>query len=375
MAIDLALIELGVIMLTLAVLGGIASKFGLPTIPLFLIAGLFFGNGGIIPIDEALPFIEIGASLGVIFLLFMLGLEYTPQELNQSMRSNAAAGVVDVVLNASPGVAAGLILGWGALGAAVLGGVTYISSSGIIAKLVTDLGRLGNRETPLVLSILVIEDIVMAAFLPILAVLLSGGSPRSSVVSGSIAVLIVVGALSFSSHAGRIINRVTANSSDELILITLLGLVTLIAGLAEYMHISYAIGAFLLGIAISGQVAERAREMLVPLRDAFAALFFVYFGLEVALSSLVSVAVPAILLAIVGAGTKMATGWWSARRLGLSKRSAMRTAVTLIPRGEFSIVLAGIGVASGINADLSSMVVAYVLLLAVGGSLAAKFVK
>jgi CPA2 family monovalent cation:H+ antiporter-2 len=181
--------------------------------------------------------------------------------------------------------------------------------------------------------------------------------------------------LRFSNHVGRIINRLVAKSSDELILITLLGLATLVAGLAEYMHISYAIGAFLLGIAISGQVAERAREMLVPLRDAFAALFFVYFGLEVAPSSLIDVAVPAILLAIVGAGTKMASGWISARSSGLSNKGSLRTALTLIPRGEFSIVLAGIGVASGINEDLSSMVVAYVLILAIGGSLAVKFVK
>ena len=375
MQIDIALIELGVIMLTLAVLGRGAARFGLPTIPLFLVAGLFFSNGGIVPVTEAGPFIEIGASLGVIFLLFMLGLEYTPEELNQSMRTNARAGVIDAVFNATPGVIAGLLLGWGALGAAVLGGVTYISSSGIIAKLLTDLGRLGNRETPLILSVLVIEDIVMAVFLPILAVLLSGGSATSGVVSGTVAVLIVFVVLRFSNHVGRIINRLVAKSSDELILITLLGLATLVAGLAEYMHISYAIGAFLLGIAISGQVAERAREMLVPLRDAFAALFFVYFGLEVAPSSLIDVAVPAILLAIVGAGTKMASGWISARSSGLSNKGSLRTALTLIPRGEFSIVLAGIGVASGINEDLSSMVVAYVLILAVGGSLAVKFVK
>jgi CPA2 family monovalent cation:H+ antiporter-2 len=375
MQIDIALIELGVIMLTLAVLGRGAARFGLPTIPLFLVAGLFFSNGGIVPVTEAGPFIEIGASLGVIFLLFMLGLEYTPEELNQSMRTNARAGFIDAVFNATPGVIAGLLLGWGALGAAVLGGVTYISSSGIIAKLLTDLGRLGNRETPLILSVLVIEDIVMAVFLPILAVLLSGGSATSGVVSGTIAVLIVFVVLRFSNHVGRIINRLVAKSSDELILITLLGLATLVAGLAEYMHISYAIGAFLLGIAISGQVAERAREMLVPLRDAFAALFFVYFGLEVAPSSLIDVAVPAILLAFVGAGTKMASGWISARSSGLSNKGSLRTALTLIPRGEFSIVLAGIGVASGINEDLSSMVVAYVLILAIGGSLAVKFVK
>ena len=375
MQIDLALIELGVIMLTLAILGRAAARFGIPTIPVFLVAGLFFGEGGFVPVVEAGAFIEIGASLGVIFLLFMLGLEFTPRELSQSMRANAGAGVIDALLNVAPGVAAGFLLGWGPLGAAVLGGVTYVSSSGIIAKLLTDLGRLGNRETPLILSILVIEDIVMAVFLPVLAVMLAGGSAVSGVVSGTVAVAIVMSVLLFSNALGTAINKLAGNSSNEMILLTLLGLATLVAGLAEYMHISYAIGAFLLGIAISGQVAERAREMLVPLRDAFAALFFVYFGITVNPSSLIDVAIPAMALAVAGVATKMGTGWWAARRAGLAKKGSLRTSLMLIPRGEFSIVLAGIGVANGIDNDLGPMVVAYVLILAVGGSIAIRFAK
>jgi CPA2 family monovalent cation:H+ antiporter-2 len=375
MQIDLALIELGVIMLTLAILGRVAARFGIPTIPIFLVAGLFFGEGGFIPVVEAAAFIEIGASLGVIFLLFMLGLEFTPKELNHSMRANAGAGVIDALLNVAPGVAAGFLLGWGPLGAAVLGGVTYISSSGIIAKLLTDLGRLGNRETPLILSILVIEDIVMAVFLPVLAVMLAGGSAISGVVSGTVAVAIVMSVLLFSNALGSMINKLTGNSSNEMILLTLLGLATLVAGLAEYVHVSYAIGAFLLGIAISGQVAERAREMLVPLRDAFAALFFVYFGITVNPSSLIDVAIPAMALAAAGVATKMGTGWWAARRAGLTKKGTLRTSLMLIPRGEFSIVLAGIGVANGLDSDLGPMVVAYVLILAVGGSIAIRFAK
>lgn len=375
MQIDLALIELGVIMLTLAILGRVAARFGIPTIPVFLVAGLFFGEGGFVPVVEADAFIEIGASLGVIFLLFMLGLEFTPRELSQSMRANAGAGVIDALLNVAPGVAAGFLLGWGPLGAAVLGGVTYVSSSGIIAKLLTDLGRLGNRETPLILSILVIEDIVMAVFLPVLAVMLAGGSAFSGVVSGTVAVAIVMSVLLFSNALGTVINKLAGNSSNEMILLTLLGLATLVAGLAEYMHVSYAIGAFLLGIAISGQVAERAREMLVPLRDAFAALFFVYFGITVNPSSLIDVAIPAMALAAAGVATKMGTGWWAARRAGLARKGTLRTSLMLIPRGEFSIVLAGIGVANGLDNDLGPMVVAYVLILAVGGSIAIRFAK
>lgn len=375
MQIDLALIELGVMMLVLAVVGRLAGRLRLPTIPLFLLAGLAFGRGGVISVEHALSFVEVGASLGVIFLLFTLGLEYTPRELRQSLRTNARSGVIDIVLNATPGVVAGLVLGWGLLGATVLGGVTYISSSGIIAKLLTDMGRLGNRETPVVLSILVIEDVVMAVFLPVLAILLAGGSAVTGIVSGAVALAVIAVVLVFSPYAETHLNRLIGGRSDEVLLLTLLGLVTLVSGLAEYIHISYAIGAFFLGIVLSGQVAERARELLQPLRDSFAALFFVYFGLQVDSASLVNVLVPAMLLAAIGVITKLITGWWAAKLAGLAHGGARRAAVALIPRGEFSIVIAGIGVASGINDDLGLIVVAYVLISAVSGSLLTRFVR
>lgn len=375
MQIDIALLELGAIMLVLAVGGRLASRVGLPTIPVFLVAGLFFGRGGVVPVEEADQFIEIGASLGVIFLLFLLGLEYTPVELRQSLKANSSAGLFDLVANATPGFVTGLVLGWGVLGAVALAGVTYISSSGIIAKLLVDLGRLGNRETPSILSILVIEDLVMAVFLPVIAVLLDGGSAVVGVISGMVALAIVALVLTLASRAERHANRYVNTESPELLLMTLLGLALVVAGFAEYLHISYAIGAFLLGIVLSGQVAERAREMLQPLRDSFAALFFVYFGLEVEVSMITAVLAPAAALALVGATTKVATGYWSARRIGASPKGARRAGAALIPRGEFSIVLAGIAVTGGVNQEMKSLVVAYVLILALGGSLAARYVR
>lgn len=375
MEIDLALIELGVIMLTLAIAGRLAQMAGVSPIPFFLLVGLGFGEGGVVEVEHALSFIEVGSSLGVIFLLLLLGLEYTPLELRQSLKRNSASGVIDLVLNSLPGFVAGIALGWGAKGALVLGGVTYISSSGIVAKLLTDLRRLGNRETPTILSILVIEDLVMAVFLPVVAIVLSGGSVLGGAVSAGVAVGIVITVLIFAPYVTRPVNRYIDNDSTEILLITILGLTTLIAGLAEYVHISYAIGAFLLGIVLSGQVAERAREMLEPLRDSFAALFFVYFGIAVDIGDLRSTLGFAVVLAIVGVVSKMLTGWWAARRAGASAAGARRAAVSLIPRGEFSIVLAGIGVAGGVDTDLGPFVVSYVLILAISGSVLARFVK
>jgi CPA2 family monovalent cation:H+ antiporter-2 len=373
MQIDVALLELGTIMLVLAILGRLAGILGIPSIPLFLVAGLFFGNGGVVPIDEAMSFIEIGSSLGVIFLLFVLGLEYTPMELRQSLVANRFSSVVDLVLNFTPGIVVGFLLGWEPLGAVVLGGITYVSSSGIIAKLLVDLNRLGNRETPTILSILVIEDIVMAVFLPVVAVLLAGDSILSGAISGLTALVIVMSVVLLPARISHHANRLVNTQSSEVLLITLLGLALVVSGIAEKFHISYAIGAFLMGIILSGQVAERGRSLLSPLRDSFAALFFVSFGLSVDPKDLLEFLPLAVALAIVSAATKFSSGYFAARRNGSTPKGAKRAGAILIPRGEFSIVLAGIAIAGGVDPNLGPIVVAYVLLLAIGGSLAARF--
>ena len=155
-------IELGAIVVGLAVLARIALGLGFSPIPLYLLAGLAFGEGGLLPLDLSEDFVAVGSELGVILLLFLLGLEYTADELSNGLRRNLAAGVLDAATSFTPGLATGLLLGWAPVAAIVLGGVTYISSSGVIAKVLADLNRLGNRETPTVLSILVIEDLVMA---------------------------------------------------------------------------------------------------------------------------------------------------------------------------------------------------------------------
>ena len=167
-----ALIELGAAVVGLAALSRLSKRWGFSAIPLYLIAGLFFGEGGLWPLDLTKSFIEMGAEIGVLLLLFMLGLEYTGQELKANLRVGLFAGAADFFLNFTPGFAAGLLLGWSPLSAVLLGGVTYISSSGMIAKLLSELKRFGNPETPTLVSVLVIEDMAMAVYLPLMSVLL-----------------------------------------------------------------------------------------------------------------------------------------------------------------------------------------------------------
>jgi CPA2 family monovalent cation:H+ antiporter-2 len=366
------LIELGAVIVGLAILARLASRLAIPAIPLYLLAGLAFGEGGLLPLVTTAEFIEIGAEIGLILLLLTLGLEYSARELVFTLKAQAPAGLVDLALNFSPGFLAGFILGWGVLPAAVLGGVTYVSSSGVIAKLLHDLGRIGNRETSVVLSILVIEDLAMAVYLPMLAGLLIGGVTVSGLAAAAAAVAGVVAFLAISRRVDVGVGKLLFSHSDEALLLTILGLAVLVAGIAELVQVSAAVGALLVGIAFSGPAARGARALLAPLRDFLAAIFFAFFGLSVDPSHIPGALRAALLLALVTAGTKFATGWWSARRAGIGPRGRARAGATLIPRGEFSIVIAGIAIASGLDPGVGALSIAYVLVLAVAGPLAAR---
>ena len=365
-------IELGAATVVLAVLARLSNRWSISAIPLYLLAGLAFGNGGLMPLNFSHNFIHVGAEIGVLLLLFMLGLEYSGDQLKQSLRAGAPAGLLDLVLNFPPGFVAGYLLGWSTLASVLLGGVTYISSSGIAARILSELRRQHYPETPTVLSILVLEDLFMAVYLPLVVVLIVGGGPHRIIISVAIAVAAVLAALFAAVNYGPFLSRLLSSQSDEVILLTAFGSVLLVAGLAERMQVSAAIGAFLVGIAISGPMAEQSHRLLAPLRDLFAATFFFFFGLEVDPRALPPVLIVAGVLALVTTATKIATGYWSTRGTRLQPSARMRAGLTLVARGEFSIVIAGLGV--GIEPQLGALSAAYVLLMAILGPVTARLI-
>lgn len=365
------LLELGAVVVGLAVLARLAGRIGLPAVPLYLLAGLAFGEGGVLPLVTTEPFVETSAQLGLILLLFLLGLEYSAAELTATLRSSFRAGLLDLALNALPGLVAGYLLGRDLLTAMALGGITYVTSSGIAAKLLQDLGRLGNRETPLVLSLLVVEDLAMAVYLPVLGALLAGGGSLLGLAWAPVAVLAVVGILALALHVEVGLSRAVFSRSDEALLLTLLGFALVVAGVAELTRASAAVGALLAGIVLSGPAAQGARALLAPLRDLFAALFFASIGLGIDPAAVASAIGPTLALAAVGAATKLATGWVAGSWAGLGPRARLRAGAALVARGEFSIAIASL--AAPASDRLVPVAVGYVLALAVLGSLAARF--
>jgi CPA2 family monovalent cation:H+ antiporter-2 len=366
------LIEVGALLLAVGMLSRLARRIGLSPIPLYLIAGLAFGHGGLLPLSASAEFIEVGAEIGVILLLVMLGLEYSARELVGNLRTNAPAGLLDGALNALPGAAFALLLGWGPVAALTLAGITWVSSSGVIAKVLGDLGRLTNRETPTILSILVIEDLAMALYLPLLTAMLA----HTTLVRGGITVAIAVGAVVLvivaAARYGNGISALVSARDKEGLLLGVLGLTLLVAGVAGALQVSAAVGAFLVGIALSGEVAHQANALLEPLRDLFAVVFFVFFGLATNPRDLPPVLLPALGLAVVTMATKVLTGYLAARRAGIAVAGRWRAGLALMPRGEFSIVIAGLAVTAGIEPRLAPLATAYVLLTVVTGPLLAR---
>ena len=366
------LVELGFLLILLGAAGAVALRIGLSTAPLFLLAGLLVAEGGPISLTSARPFLDAAASVGVVLLLLALGLEFSTDEFATSMRRHARSGVVDFVLNATPGLIIGLLLGWSVPASIAMAGVTWVSSSGIVAKVLGDLDRLGNRETPAVLSLLVIEDIAMAAYLPLLGVLLVGGAVITGSLGAALGIAVVVGILLFAHRAEWIAERLLTHDDDEQVLLRVLGLTLLVAGFAELLHISSAVGAFLVGLAIPAEAARRARRVIEPLRDLFAAVFFLAFASQTDLASVPGVLPEALALALVTLLTKIVTGWYAAGREGAAARGRMRAGTALIARGEFSVVIAGLAVAAGFI-EVGALATAYVLLLAVAGPVLARF--
>jgi CPA2 family monovalent cation:H+ antiporter-2 len=364
------LLELGLILTALSTLGALARRFALTPVPLYLLAGLALGEGGIAPVPAAGEFVEIAGAIGVVLLLLTLGLEFSIGEFAASMRHHLPSAVVDLLLNATPGAVAGWLLGLNSVGILALAGATWISSSGIVARLLADLDRLGNRETPAVLSVLVLEDFAMAAYLPLLTVLAAGGTGWQAGLGMLIAVAALLAAFAATRRWGPLIGRLLSHPEPEQLLLRVLGTTLVVAGLAELVGASAAVGAFLVGLTLTGTLATRARAVLTPLRDLFAATFFLAIGLAVQPGALVPLLPAALGLAAVTAATKMLTGAYAASRDKVARRGQLRAGAALIPRGEFSIVILGLTAAA--DPALGALVTAYVFILAITGPLIAR---
>ncbi|GLW10161.1 transporter [Microtetraspora sp. NBRC 13810] len=374
MALGDALVALGGAFLAAGIIGRLGSRIGLPTIPLFMLAGIVFGphTPGLALVDDPGE-LKVIAALGLIFLLFYLGLEFSTDDLVRGGGRLVAAGTVYIVLNVGGGLLFGLALGWGWREALVLAGVIGISSSAIVTKLLVDLDRLGNPESRLILGIIVVEDVFLALYLAALQPVLGGADSVASAALSfgrAFAFLLVLAAVA--RWGARLVSRLVHTEDDELLVVSFVGLAVLVAGVAEELGVSDAIGAFMIGLILaSTRSAPRIRKLVHPLRDAFAALFFFAFGLAIDPGDVWSVALPVTIAVLLTVVLNVAAGVIAARMHSFGRLQAVNVALTVLSRGEFALVLASLALAAGLDGRLAPFIAGYVLVLALLGPMVA----
>jgi K+:H+ antiporter subunit KhtU len=348
----MTLAQLSITVALLAALGLVASRVGLSAIPAYLLAGLLLGPNepkvlSLIQPSEVTDFV---AEIGLVFLLFFLGLEFTLGRLVRSRRHAVVGGAIDLLLNAGLGLVVGVAAFGFSFGALVLAAAIYVSSSAITVKGLIDFRRLADDETDLVLAILVAEDLAIGLVLGFAAG--GGGAGGETLALVGKAIAFVAVALAVSKWLSGVIDRVLDWLPREFFLLAVFAFLFGSAALAKELGLSEAIGALMAGVVLAEtSVRAEIEERFFSFRDVFAALFFFVFGLSIDVAKIGSVAwmlAGAVAVALVG---KIGAGYLTGLATGLTRRQGFNAGVALVAHGEFTVILAQ--VASG-NAEISN---------------------
>lgn len=370
------LLGAGAILAALAVAGLLFDRLRQSVIPAFILLGM-----AIRPLDVDAHLVDVLATLGVVLLLFFMGLEFSVGALLSDRRRIVRNGGIDLLVCFPAGFVGGWWIGGGWTGALLMAGAFYVSSSAIIAKSTIEMQRSANPETEVALGVLVFEDLFMALFLALLsgAVLTDQPSAQAALWGMGKAVAFFAAVVGLALYARPLLDRVFDLDSDDLFLLLTGGVVLLLSWGALAAGLSEAIGAFLAGLLLAETAhRERAERLFAPLQGLFAAVFFLGFGLGLDPGTFGAVWPYALVLALTGIALKVGAGMWIGRRDGLPKRNALALGLTLVPRGEFSILLAGIAVAAGsaaVGATIALLVLTLSLIGTVGLRLAPEIAR
>lgn len=369
----MTLAELAITIGALGALGLLAHRFGLSAIPAYLLAGLVLGPGA----WEALTIVrpsevtDFAAQIGLVFLLFFLGLEFSYERLAGSGRHAGIGGTIDLVVNGGIGLVVGLVAFGPSLAAVVLAAAIYVSSSAVIVKGLIDFRRLGDDETGLVLAILVFEDLVIAFVLGFVGG--AGGEAAETLGLVLRVLLFITAAVAASRYLAGPLDRLLDGLPREFFLLLSFAFVVGAAAVAHELGVSEAIGALMAGVVLS-ETSVRAdlEERFFSVRDLFAALFFFAFGLTIDLGAVGSVGwLVAVAVGLTVAG-KLVTGYAAGRGGGFTPRQSLNVGAALVAHGEFTIVVAELAsrntsIPPADRADLVAFAGLYVLVTALLG--------
>lgn len=371
MIVNESVISLGVSLLTLFFAGFLATKINQSLTAIFIVAGMVLQN--FFPVTIITEFI---ATLGIIFMLFMFGLEFSVGTLMNNQSKIFYAGMYDLAFNFPLGLLFGWLLGYDSIQSLLFGGIIYVTSSVIVAKSIIDLKRSANPETEHILNILIFEDMFIATFLAFIVGIANNGYMDAK---GTLFVVLKTSAffmffVLLARTSKKFINKIVDIEHTELFVILILSIIILSAGAASRIGLSEAIGAFLAGLLLSEtKQRHRISESIKPFQQFSTAIFFVAFGMSIDYKHLGNLIPVGILIFVLSSFSKVFCGYFVGKKYALSKKAGLRLGFSLIPRGEFSIILAGaVALNPHVPYSLKSLTGVYVLLSAILGSILMK---
>ncbi len=368
------LLTIGGLFIIAYVLGRLGKTIGLPAIPIYMVVGLIASpHTPWIGLSVESHTIELIATFGLVLLLFNLGLEFDQEEFYGNAGKLLVSGGTYVAINMGIGFAFGFSLGWGTREALIIAGMTATSSSAIVTKLLIELRRLANDETPMILGVTVIEDVFIAIYLAIVSVVLSGDTNVWGVVGKlGLAFGFLVVMFTLARFAGKWVSKIFATRDDELFTVLFFGLAVMFGGIGDLLGVTDAIGAFVIGLLCGAtRYRDRIEQLALPMRDVFAAFFFVNFGLGLDVSTFGEVLWPVLGAIGMTVVLNAVAGQIVARMNGFNVQQGINTAVILVNRGEFALILATLSAAAGLEERITAFAGLYVLVMAVLGPLLA----
>lgn len=359
----------------------LARKFRFCSIPLLILLGALFGphapHGAWFDLRlvEDSESIAVLSRVGMLLLLFYLGLEFSAGQVIKRGVTIIKGGGIYVTLNFLRGLALGWIFFQSWPETLVIAGITTVSSSAIVTKLLVELKRTANPETELILGIMVFEDVFMAVYLSLLSgyLLAQGTSLSVGLIAGLITVLFIFSVLILGRFISPYLDRWLNFRSGEPLIMVAFTLLMIMALLAEKVGVTEAVGALLLGLVLAETShVKRLISMVTPLRDLFGAVFFLSFGMGIDYRQFVPVFSLALIAVLVTVLTNFITGLVSAWVCGYRGRPAVNVAASLMARGEFAVIAAGLGGVAAAAGLLQPLAALYILLLAIISPVIAK---
>jgi CPA2 family monovalent cation:H+ antiporter-2 len=346
--------DLAIVMIVSGIVTVIFHRLKQPVVLGYIVAGVIVGPHTLSLIkDEVI--IKTLADVGVVFLMFTLGLHFSIRKMKEIGLTAFLATPIEVLLMMGAGLAVGTACGWGKMDSIFLGGIVAISSTTIVVKVLTEMGRTRERFAELIFGILIMEDVLAIAMLTVLSsVAMTQTMAVGSVfiTLGKLAIflttVLVVGLIA----VPPLLRYVAGFKRNEMLLVTALALCFGVCLLALELDYSTALGAFLIGAVISeSREAVLIRPMIEPLRDMFSAIFFVAVGLLIQPKLLVEYALPTAILILTVVLGKTITCSMGAFVAGNDARTSMRVGMGMAQIGEFSFIIAGLGLSLKVTSE------------------------